>query len=59
MDTQVQEAQAIKARVIKVDSVETWDLYVTQATNQGCPVSLLRHLNGTQFRVLMTLLLNF
>ncbi|XP_021828292.1 thioredoxin-like protein CXXS1 [Prunus avium] len=38
MDSQVQEAQPIKSRVMKVDSVETWDLYVTQATNQGCPI---------------------
>ncbi|KAM7265103.1 hypothetical protein ACFE04_002786 [Oxalis oulophora] len=27
-----------KPRVVKVESVESWDLYLTQATNQGSPV---------------------
>lgn len=31
--------QQNKSRVVKVDSVESWDFYVSQATNQGCPVS--------------------
>ncbi|EEF43956.1 thioredoxin-like protein CXXS1 [Ricinus communis] len=30
--------QQPKSRVVKVDSVESWDFYVTQATNQGCPI---------------------
>ncbi|KAJ9169008.1 hypothetical protein P3X46_020478 [Hevea brasiliensis] len=35
METQEQQA---KSRVVKVDSVESWDFYVTQANNQGCPI---------------------
>ncbi|XP_044495621.1 thioredoxin-like protein CXXS1 [Mangifera indica] len=27
-----------KSRVVKVDSVESWDLFVSQANNQGCPI---------------------
>ncbi|GAV71261.1 Thioredoxin domain-containing protein [Cephalotus follicularis] len=27
-----------KSRVVKVDSVDSWDFYVTQATTQGCPI---------------------
>ncbi|KAJ7968381.1 Thioredoxin [Quillaja saponaria] len=34
---EVQEQQN-KARVAKVESLESWDLFVTQATNQGCPI---------------------
>ncbi|XVF40644.1 hypothetical protein PTKIN_Ptkin01aG0130600 [Pterospermum kingtungense] len=34
---EVQEQQN-KSRVVKVDSVESWELYVNQATNQGCPI---------------------
>ncbi|XP_021894445.1 thioredoxin-like protein CXXS1 [Carica papaya] len=30
--------QHIKTRVVKVDSVESWDFYLTQAKNQGCPI---------------------
>ncbi|KAK9265395.1 hypothetical protein L1049_009743 [Liquidambar formosana] len=30
--------QQTKSRVVKVDSVESWDFYVTQAANQGCPI---------------------
>ncbi|XP_059437282.1 thioredoxin-like protein CXXS1 [Corylus avellana] len=30
--------QQNKSRVVKVDSVESWDFYVSQATNQGCPI---------------------
>ncbi|XVF27787.1 hypothetical protein REPUB_Repub14bG0139000 [Reevesia pubescens] len=34
---EVQEEQN-KSRVVKVDSVESWDFYVNHATNQGCPI---------------------
>ncbi|KAB2082105.1 hypothetical protein ES319_A05G176000v1 [Gossypium barbadense] len=27
-----------KSRVVKIDSVESWDFYFNQATNQGCPI---------------------
>ncbi|XP_057960357.1 thioredoxin-like protein CXXS1 [Malania oleifera] len=30
--------QEHKSRVVKVDSKESWDFYMEQATNQGCPV---------------------
>ncbi|KAF2305018.1 hypothetical protein P3X46_033378 [Hevea brasiliensis] len=30
--------QQTKSRVVKVDSVESWDFYVTQANNQACPI---------------------
>ncbi|XP_059661312.1 thioredoxin-like protein CXXS1 [Cornus florida] len=30
--------QQNKSRVLKVNSEETWDFYVTQATNQGRPI---------------------
>ncbi|KAF8391463.1 hypothetical protein HHK36_023768 [Tetracentron sinense] len=30
--------QFINSRVIKVDSEESWDFFVTQANTQGCPV---------------------
>lgn len=33
-----------KSRVVKVDSVESWDLFVSQANNQGCPVSFIQFL---------------
>ncbi|OMO76684.1 Thioredoxin [Corchorus capsularis] len=32
------QEQQNKSRVVKVDSKESWDFYVTQATNQGCPI---------------------
>ncbi|XP_022724879.1 thioredoxin-like protein CXXS1 [Durio zibethinus] len=35
METQEQQN---KSRVVKVDSVESWEFYVNQATNQGCPI---------------------
>ncbi|OAY26044.1 thioredoxin-like protein CXXS1 [Manihot esculenta] len=35
METQEQQT---KSRVLKVESLESWDLYVTQANNQGCPI---------------------
>lgn len=40
--------QQNKTRVVKVDSLESWDFYVTQATNQGTPVSFL--INFTNFQ---------
>ncbi|KAG8658116.1 thioredoxin-like protein CXXS1 isoform X2 [Manihot esculenta] len=30
--------QVIKSRVVKVDSEQSWDFFISQATNQGCPV---------------------
>ncbi|KAF8414067.1 hypothetical protein HHK36_002066 [Tetracentron sinense] len=30
--------QLNKSRVVKVDSEESWELFVTQANNQDCPV---------------------
>ncbi|KAA3489061.1 thioredoxin-like protein CXXS1 [Gossypium australe] len=27
-----------KSRVVKIDSVQSWDFYFNQATNQGCPI---------------------
>ncbi|KAB2601066.1 thioredoxin-like protein CXXS1 [Pyrus ussuriensis x Pyrus communis] len=39
MAGQLQEEQQVtRPKVMKVDSVETWDSYVSQATNQGCPI---------------------
>ncbi|URE22938.1 Thioredoxin, partial [Musa troglodytarum] len=35
---QQQQQQLPKSRVAKVDSEESWYLFVTQANNQGCPV---------------------
>ncbi|KAL6992703.1 Thioredoxin-like protein cxxs1 [Sarracenia purpurea var. burkii] len=35
MESQEQEK---KSRVVKVDSKETWESYVSQTTNQGCPI---------------------
>ncbi|XWS12777.1 hypothetical protein CRYUN_Cryun37aG0119300 [Craigia yunnanensis] len=32
------QEQQNKSRVVKVDSVESWEFYVNQATNQGCPI---------------------
>ncbi|GAY54780.1 hypothetical protein CUMW_159370 [Citrus unshiu] len=32
------EAQLMKSRVARVNSEKSWDLFITQATNQGCPV---------------------
>lgn len=29
-----------KSKVVKVDSKDSWDFSVTQATIQGCPVSI-------------------
>lgn len=33
------EEQGTKSRVVKVNSKESWDFHVNQATLQGCPVS--------------------
>lgn len=33
------EQQQNKSRIVKIDSPQTWDFYVNQATTQGCPVS--------------------
>ncbi|XP_044473287.1 thioredoxin-like protein CXXS1 [Mangifera indica] len=30
--------QLKKSRVVKVDSKESWDFFISQATTQGCPV---------------------
>ncbi|KAJ4837152.1 Thioredoxin-like protein cxxs1 [Turnera subulata] len=32
------QEQQTKSRVVKVDSPQSWDFYVTQATNQACPI---------------------
>ncbi|PKI72980.1 hypothetical protein CRG98_006680 [Punica granatum] len=32
------QEQQSKSRVVKIDSAQTWDSYVNQATNEGCPV---------------------
>ncbi|KAJ8761690.1 hypothetical protein K2173_004466 [Erythroxylum novogranatense] len=32
------QEQQTKSRVVKVESVESWDFYVSQATNQACPI---------------------
>ena len=37
-----QQEEQNKAKVVKVDSVESWDLYFNQAINQGFPVSFLK-----------------
>ena len=37
MEAAAQEQQN-KSRVVKVDSVESWETFVSQANNQGCPV---------------------
>ncbi|XP_062013383.1 thioredoxin-like protein CXXS1 [Rosa rugosa] len=38
MEVQVDEEPVHKSRVVKVDSLEAWDLSVTEATNQGSPI---------------------
>ncbi|XP_024018938.1 thioredoxin-like protein CXXS1 [Morus notabilis] len=38
---QQQEVQQSKARVVKVDSLESWDLSITQANNQGSPARFI------------------
>ncbi|XP_043706338.1 thioredoxin-like protein CXXS1 [Telopea speciosissima] len=37
MEGQVTE-EAVKSRVVKVDSLESWDLFISQANSQRCPV---------------------
>ena len=49
--------QQNKTRVVKVDSLESWDFYVTQATNQGTPVSFL--INFTNFQTIIKLHIPF
>ncbi|KAH7569066.1 hypothetical protein JRO89_XS06G0097100 [Xanthoceras sorbifolium] len=34
-----QQDQQNKSRVVKVDSVESWDYFVSQANTQGCPLT--------------------
>ncbi|KAL5976076.1 Thioredoxin-like protein cxxs1 [Asimina triloba] len=34
------QEQTLKSRVVKVDSEESWDFFINQANNQGCPVSV-------------------
>lgn len=41
MEGHHQHEQHNKSKALKIDSVESWDSYVTQATNQGRPVSFL------------------
>lgn len=43
-----QQEQPNKAKVVKVDSVESWDMYYTQANNQSCPVSFLKLVKFSQ-----------
>ncbi|XP_074581607.1 thioredoxin-like protein CXXS1 [Curcuma longa] len=38
MEGQKQQQQYSKSRVVKVNSKESWDMFITQAKNQGCPV---------------------
>ncbi|KAK4858266.1 hypothetical protein QYF36_013593 [Acer negundo] len=33
-----QQAEQNKSRIVKIDSVESWDYYVSQANSQGCPI---------------------
>lgn len=39
MDVHDQQ-QLKKSRVVRMNSEELWDFFITQAANQGCPVSL-------------------
>ncbi|XP_068639320.1 thioredoxin-like protein CXXS1 [Aristolochia californica] len=32
------QEQIVKSRVVKVDSDESWEFFIGQANNQGCPV---------------------
>ncbi|XP_022753948.1 thioredoxin-like protein CXXS1 [Durio zibethinus] len=32
------QTQRVKARVIKVETEDSWDFLITQANNRGCPV---------------------
>ncbi|KAG6519742.1 thioredoxin-like protein CXXS1 [Zingiber officinale] len=38
MEGQKQQQQHSKSRVVKVNSEESWNMFITQAKNQGCPV---------------------
>ncbi|KAK0580142.1 hypothetical protein LWI29_036997 [Acer saccharum] len=33
-----QQGEQNKSRIVKIDSVESWDYYVSQANSQGCPI---------------------
>ncbi|KAK3188229.1 hypothetical protein Dsin_027790 [Dipteronia sinensis] len=33
-----QQDEQNKTRIVKIDSVESWDYYVSQANSQGCPI---------------------
>ncbi|KAE8714929.1 Thioredoxin-like protein CXXS1 [Hibiscus syriacus] len=35
---EAQHDQQNKSRVVNIDSVQSWDFYFNQATNQGCPI---------------------
>lgn len=35
------QQQFKKSKVVKIDSLKSWERYITNATNQGCPVSLI------------------
>ncbi|KAE8724433.1 Thioredoxin-like protein CXXS1 [Hibiscus syriacus] len=35
---EAQHDQHDKSRVVNIDSVQSWDFYFNQATNQGCPI---------------------
>ncbi|XVF04007.1 hypothetical protein REPUB_Repub05bG0043300 [Reevesia pubescens] len=32
------QTEKVKSRVVKVESEDSWDFFITQANNQGCPV---------------------
>ncbi|XWS27902.1 hypothetical protein CRYUN_Cryun25bG0020000 [Craigia yunnanensis] len=32
------QTRRVKSRVVKVESEDSWDFFITQANNQGCPV---------------------
>ncbi|TXG47205.1 hypothetical protein EZV62_026499 [Acer yangbiense] len=34
-----QQGEQNKSRIVKIDSVESWDYYVSQANSQGCPLA--------------------
>ncbi|GMJ10274.1 C-terminal cysteine residue is changed to a serine 1 [Hibiscus trionum] len=38
MNRQTNTTKMPKSRVVKIDSEHSWDFFITQANNQGCPV---------------------
>lgn len=32
------QTRRVKSRVVKIESEESWDFFITQANNQACPV---------------------